>query len=181
MHMHVTKAGKNHVSGGIENRKRRSGDGSTNAINESGTQGSGNNLCLGSCCHRWSPFCLKKCPARGGKTECGKPLYLSLKLYHGGGWLSMKISYKTSGGNGQIFERIKRITRGRDPSPVYSKEFLSAPLPGAAGEQNQHGENLQAARQHSPGQDHLAEITVSTEVAGGSHRLQTGSDVVEAG
>jgi hypothetical protein len=38
-----------------------------------------------------SSLSLKKCPARSGKTGCGEPLYVSLKLYHGRPGLSTGI------------------------------------------------------------------------------------------
>ena len=62
--------------------------------------------------------------------------------------------------------------------PMAKGSFLH---PGAPGEQNQNGEDLQTARQHGPAEDQLAQVAVGTEIAGGAHSLQTGADIVEAG
>ena len=55
----------------------------------------------------------------------------------------------------------------------------SMALPGASGEENQHGEDFQTACQHGPAEHQFAQITELTEIAGRTHSLQTGTDVVE--
>jgi hypothetical protein len=68
MHMHVTKAGKHRITGIVKNGKLGGGNGGTNGVSNSIVQGSGNDLRVR---HNLSPFCLKKCPAGGGKTILG--------------------------------------------------------------------------------------------------------------
>ena len=52
-------------------------------------------------------------------------------------------------------------------------------FPNIAAEQHQHGEYLQTARQHSPGQDQLAQGGVGGEIAGGADGFEAGTDVIE--
>ena len=61
------------------------------------------------------------------------------------------------------------------------RQISLAVFPGAAGGQNQDREDLQASGQHIDNQNQLGEDTVAAEVAGGTDRLQPGTDVVEAG
>ena len=56
---------------------------------------------------------------------------------------------------------------------------VSIALPGVSGEKHKHGENFQAASQHGPAQNQLAQIAESAKIAGGANSLQSGTDVVE--
>ena len=74
MHMHITKTGKNHISGRIQRRKRGTGDGSTDTFRELGHQGRSKTFGLDHRSHKCllsyslAAIRLKKCPAEGGKT-----------------------------------------------------------------------------------------------------------------
>jgi hypothetical protein len=68
MHMHVTKAGEYRITGVVKNGKFGGGNGGTNGVSNSTVHRSGDDLRVR---HKFSPFCLKKCPADGGKTFLG--------------------------------------------------------------------------------------------------------------
>jgi hypothetical protein len=69
MHMHVTKAGKNCVSGRIENREFRGHNRGNNNVLGFGSHGTGNYLCVELSHNNLLSSDLKKCPAESGKTN----------------------------------------------------------------------------------------------------------------
>lgn len=53
--------------------------------------------------------------------------------------------------------------------------------PGAAGQQNQNGENFQSACQHSNGKKQFGYIAIAAEIHHRADGFHTGADVVKAG
>ena len=75
---------------------------------------------------------------------------------------------------------MKKVEKARRRKTACQENALSL-FPGVAAEQDQNGEDLQAAGQHSPGKYQGAEIGEGWEIAGGTYTLKAGTDVGKAG
>ena len=136
MHMHITKTGKNNISGRIQRRKRGTGDGSTDAFRELGHQGRSKTFGLDHRSHKCllsyslAAIRLKKCPAEGGKTVVAASRCIYLLDYTTG---SIRLSSDNLVQIPLIFYAREKPVRSRTTSPASSSPAApgtKATLPG---------------------------------------------------